>query len=113
MKNLHKLENYLDVLNTKFSVIGLSETWFSPATVSLCSIQGYSAVSNYRLDRKGGGVSALINEKLNFSRRHDLETFTVDVESLFIEIDNTDLGSNRNVLIGVFIVLQILTLIIS
>ena len=86
----------------KFSVIGLSETWYTDSTSSLYTIDGYRSVSNYRSERRGGGVSLLINDILNFSQRKDLDTMCSDVESLFIEMsEKKELSSDKDVLIGV------------
>ena len=37
-RNLNKLENYLEALETNFSFVGLSDTWFSDTTANLYSI---------------------------------------------------------------------------
>ena len=100
-KNLDKLDNYLNVLNTKFSVIGLSETWFSDSTASLYDIQGYEKIDNYRKEKRGGGVSLLINDCLDYSRRKDLDVVTDDVESIFIEIEKKEVSSDKHLIIGV------------
>ena len=58
-------------------------------------------MSKCRLDKKGGGVSLYINEKIPFIERHDLNVFNEYIESVFIEIDKSKLNVEKNVIIGV------------
>ena len=46
-------------------------------------------------------MSALVHDRFNFCRREDLDTFTSDTESLFIEFDKMDAGTTKNVIVGV------------
>ena len=58
-------------------------------------------IGRKRTNRKGGGVSLFIKENFNFARRTELDIFEPDIESVFIELDKSDLSSQKNVLIGV------------
>ena len=100
-KNLVSLENYLMLLDTKFTIIGLTETWLTDSTASLYSIDGYTSINNYRIERRGGGVSVLINDNMRYHRRKELDTFTPNFECVFIELDKADISSSKNILIGV------------
>ena len=55
-RNHAKLKMYLSLLRNNFKFIGVSETWFTEATVHLYNIDGYNQVSVYRTDKRGGGV---------------------------------------------------------
>ena len=48
------------------------------------NIDGYSFVSKPRINGKGGGIACYINENINWTRRHDLESN--DLECIWIEI---------------------------
>ena len=58
-------------------------------------------MSKCRSNKKGGGVSLYINEKIPFIERHDLNVFNEYIESVFIEIDKPKLNVEKNVIIGV------------
>ena len=65
------------------------------------SINGYKNVDNFRADKRGGGVSLLVKDNMNFSRRKDLDILSTEVESVFIELDKKEVTGNKNVIIGV------------
>ena len=56
-KNLDSFENYLNLLNHNFTVIGLSETWLSKDDYDLSRLSGYNFIGHHRSDRIGGGVA--------------------------------------------------------
>ena len=100
-KNLSSVDNFLHYLNNKFTVIGLTETWFKSHNVDLYSIPGYIHENNYRDKKVGGGVSMCILDSIEYIRRDDLEVCTVDIESIFVEINKEYIDSSCNVIIGV------------
>ena len=100
-KNMNKFENYLELLNHKFSIIGITETWLKESTKQLYSLDGYQPIHICRPDRSGGGVSLLIKDHLEYTVRTDLCVSEASVESLFIEIDKNVVGKNKNVIVGV------------
>ena len=100
-KNIDKLSSYLDSLQIKFSFIGLTETWYSDNTCSLYDIEGYNQESFYRQQRRGGGVSLLIDKHIPYAIRSDLNIFDSDAETLFIEVDKCVFKTERNMVIGV------------
>ena len=56
-----QLEAYFKVLDHDFSVIGLSETWFSKSKHAEFGLPGYQEPEhNYREGRDGGGVSLFL-----------------------------------------------------
>ena len=52
-RNYANLTNLLANVDTKFSVIGITETWLQNVEHN-CSIEGYHFVHNYRQNRQGG-----------------------------------------------------------
>ena len=42
-------------LDLKFSLIGISETWFKDISQT-CDIPGYKFIHNHRIDADGGGL---------------------------------------------------------
>ena len=53
-RNLSAFENFLQLLNYDFKVIGLSETWFNENNHDLFCMSGYTITSNYRTKKVGG-----------------------------------------------------------
>ena len=100
-KNLGKFDAYLDLFQFPFSIIALSETWLHDHNAGLYRIDGYRLIEKHRTSKKGGGVAILMKNELNCVYREDLSLFNEDIETVFIEIDKSDLDFNTNVLIGV------------
>ena len=97
-----QLEAYFKVLDHDFSVIGLSETWFCKATCDNYGLQGYLPPEhNYREGRMGGGVSLYIKSGISYKPRKDLRFLEPYIETLFVEISNTCLNIEKNVVVGV------------
>ena len=63
-KNLHRLIVYLKTFNHTFHVIAISETWANNANYSFLNISRYNSHTNYRTERRGGGVALYIHESL-------------------------------------------------
>ena len=85
-RNFDSLTNLLSLINHKFSVIGISETWPQDSAHTI-DINEYNFVHNYRNDRSGGGIGLYLSLDLEYKLCNDL-TFPQQscVESLFIEI---------------------------
>ena len=100
-KKLGRLITYLDVLSFNFTVLGLTETWFTEHNKNLYNIKGYSIENRIRQNKLG--ASLLIQSNIEYTSRDDLNDLYVEPEMLFIEIDVIML------LLVLFTVLQILT----
>ena len=73
--------------NSQIDIILLCETFLSKQTVSMVRIPRYTHVSNYRKNKKGGGVSILIKDGISYERHQDLDVFEEgQTESVFVEI---------------------------
>ena len=54
-KNIGKLSNFLSLIDNKFSIIGLSETWLHSDNVELYEVPDYRSIHVTRPNKKGGG----------------------------------------------------------
>ena len=55
-KNIGKLCDFLSLIDNKFTIIGLSETWLHSDNVDLYEIPEYTSIRVTRPSKKGGGV---------------------------------------------------------
>ena len=101
-RHLHELEAYISNLHHEFSIIAISETWFSDATIDTYQMEGYAHEYQYRKDRCGGGVSLFVKNNLSYILRKDLILFNQSVECLFIELQNTDSSRSYSIIVGWF-----------
>ena len=96
--NLDALSLFLSSLSIQTSVIGITETWLTEnSPLSLCNISNYEFIGNNRKLKRGGGVGVYIRKDISFNRRTDLDVFTDFLESIFIELEQ----SNSSTIIGV------------
>ena len=100
-KNLGNFENYLNMLNHDFTVIGLSETWLNDDDINLYGLCGYKVIGHHRVNRAGGGVAVCVQDHVYFKERPDLSYFDGDCETVFIEMEKGHKLQNHNVIIGV------------
>ena len=85
--NLPALESCLDIMDFKFSIIGISENWLLDGNCDSYNIEGYTLGECDRPARKGGGVGIYLKSSIPFQLRTDL---VIDNESrvfIFIEIE--------------------------
>lgn len=100
-RNLDNFEKYIASLDIHFSLIALSETWLKPENEHCYGLEGYTAEHNVRKVKVGGGVSLLITDGIDYTRREDLCTSSNVAETLFVEIDKSLFGGNSNIVVGV------------
>ena len=101
-KNQCDLVNYLNTLNTEFSVIGLSETWLNTNNCTLYDIDNYDHVCQYRQNKKGGGVSLFIKSDITYKVIDPLKVNDEFMECIFVEIDDCHVcPGKKSVLVGV------------
>ena len=87
-------------LNFELSCLGISETWLNECKEPLHDIPGYSTVSKYRPDKRGGGVSLYIRHEIPFTVRHDVDCVDCEMGAIFIEIDQNVFQTSSNIVIG-------------
>ena len=96
-RNFEHFENLLHSINNfKFSIIGITETWLHENSPDLFNLPNYKLLRADRKGRRGGVVAFYISQDLKFKIRSDIKL--TQVESLFIEIDNSNL---KNIVVGV------------
>ena len=85
-RNFDNLVNFFTSIKSKFSVIGISETWLADSDHT---VDSYNFIYKHRPSRAGGGVGMHLDVDLAFKFRNDLSRDTdesLSVESLFIEV---------------------------
>jgi hypothetical protein len=98
-RNFDSLTNLLLLVDHKFSVIGISETWLQDSSHTV-DIDGYNFVHSHRNDRSGGGLGLYLSLELEYKLRKDLSFPKQScVESLFIEILTNAKG--KNIIVGI------------
>ena len=70
----------------------LEETWLTETNQSHVCLPGYNYYGKSHPNRKGGGVGFLINNRLSYKARPDLEIKSNTVEHCFIEIRGKKYG---------------------
>ena len=99
-KHYDEMDLYLKSLEFKFSFIGLTEIWLNIDKEKFYDLNGYTSVSRYRKDRKGGGVSLHILQGI--ALRNDLDYCDSEMETtVFIEIDKSIFNTGASIVIGV------------
>ena len=96
-----ELDCYLKALERPFTVIGISETWLNENNFTFYSIEGYSMECVNRFGRQGGGVSILIQERIDYVKRADLCHSTDFIECVFVEVFKGKINSNKHIIVGV------------
>ena len=98
-----QLEAYLSTLNHDFSMIGMTETWFNNSYKAKISnfISDDPNLHTYRKDRGGGGASLFLREGLEYKPRKDLNFLEDNIESVFVEISNSCISIDKNLIVGV------------
>jgi exonuclease III len=99
-KNLNDLDSYLKMLSTKFTIIGLTETWLTESNAQCYSIEEYKHYFDLRKNRRGGGISLFVKNHITVIERSDLYVQNALCQSLFIELEKDNLNISENVIIG-------------
>jgi hypothetical protein len=99
-KNYKSLNAMLDIIDHKFSVIGLTESWLKDYNYSLYNFAGYNQEAITRSTGQGGGISVFINNTLNYKVREDLGHSDLDTEMLWVEVEKNQVEFKKNTLIG-------------
>ena len=100
-KNFEDFQDFYKSLNTKFSTICLTETWANDSDInhnSLFQLEGYIPVHQIRKSRQGEGIVIFIRDSLLYKLRNNLSINCEDIESLSIEILNSQ---TRNIIFNV------------
>jgi len=85
-----------NLLDFKFTVIGITETWLRPDSPPIFNLDTYDMNRADRIGGKGGGVAIYVQNQTQYKKRTDIH---VDgTEDIFIEIVNKH---GKNMIIGV------------
>ena len=63
-------------------------------------LHGYCIVENHRESQVGGSVAICIQDQISAAKRNDISVYCDDIESVFVEVDKDQIGSNKNIVIG-------------
>ena len=99
VSNFDSLTLSLEAISKDFTVIGITETWFTknPTNSTMCNLNNYILHYSSRTNR-GGGVALYVNKSLQIRPREDLSIFQENVvESLFIEV----MSHRKTLIVGV------------
>ena len=100
-QNLSAFENYMQLLDHQFTVIGFTETWLQDDSHDLYGLKGYHFIGNHRVNKTGGGVAICLKNHIDYTKRSDLSHISEDMESVFIEIVNDQMHTKKDIIIGV------------
>ena len=78
----------------------MSESWLSDINSDMFSITGYKHEYLYRENRKGGGVSLFLQKNLAYKTRGNLNLINKNIDTVFIEVDQVQIGISSNAIIG-------------
>ena len=95
-QNLGDFEQYLSLLGTIITIIGVSETWLDDCECLLYELNCYYLREEHRISKKGDGVGIFVENGICFCKREDLCIFEEYVECVTIEIDKSSLNSDKN-----------------
>ena len=70
-KNLFNFDAYLQNINNKFDVIGISETWLNEFTVERYTLDRYKHEYKLRKAKRGGGVSLFVGGHITYKVREN------------------------------------------
>ena len=100
-KNFEAFQDFCKSLNTKFSITRLAETWANDSYInqnSLFQLGGHIPVHQIRKSCKGGRIVIFTSDSLLYKLHNDLSIDCEDIESLSIEILNSQ---SRNIIFNV------------
>lgn len=99
-KKLGLLTDLLSTLQSKFTLIGVTETWLDSHMATMCNIDGYNHIFDVRKNRIGGGTSLFISKNIKYQLRPELNIFNDDINSVFVELDKSTTSNNKPIIVG-------------
>ena len=100
-QKINQLVAYLNILDHEFTVIGLTETWFDTGKAATCTLNGYHSEHSHRVGKTGGGASLFLKPGISYKTRKDLCMVEDYIETVFVEISNSCLVTDKNIVVGV------------
>jgi hypothetical protein len=99
-KNYRMLQNTLAIIDNKYDVIILSETWLKPHNIDTFALDGYQHEYITRTGKAGGGLSIYIKNAIQYNILPEMTVNTIDTEMLWIELKKDNLFFEKNLIIG-------------
>ena len=100
-QNLADFERHLNLLDMRFTIIGVSGTWLDDCDCLLNELNVYDLIEEHRVSKRGGGVGIFVKNGMCFSKREDLCIFEKYAECVTIEIEKPSLNSDKNIIVCV------------
>ena len=100
-KNSEEFLAYLTNCSHSFDIIILTETWGRDETHALFHIPGYNSAHNYRINKRGGGVSIFIKDRYKYTTIDLLNISEEALESVAVKISSPNSGKSTTIL-GVY-----------
>ena len=96
-----QLTSLLNNLNTELKIVAISETWIKPFHINY-NIPNYNIEQDFRHQKRGGGVCLYLHSVIQYKLRNDLKLGNNPelVNSVFIEIEKSTIGTIKNVIVG-------------
>ena len=101
LKNIGKLCDFLSLIDNKFTIIGLSETWLHSDNVDFYEIPEYTTIHVTRPSKKGGGVSLYVHSSLEYTVLSKMSIITEYLECVFIEVNARTMTQNKKIIVGI------------
>lgn len=94
-KHFDDIIDFFTNVNHSFSVVCFSETWLIPTDASLYGIPRYNAEFSFRENSRYGGSAIFILDNQSYIRRNDISFTCANVESVWLEFDQSFLETNN------------------
>jgi hypothetical protein len=72
LSNTNSFKHFLNSLDYKFQIIGLTETWLNNINCENFELIDYNYIGLNRINKKGGGVGMYISKQIQYKIRKDL-----------------------------------------
>ena len=91
-----QLTSLLNNLNIELKIVAISETWIKPFHINY-NIPNYNIEQDFRLQKRGGGVSLYLHSVIQYKLRNDLKLGNNPelVNSVFVEIEKSTIGTKK------------------
>ena len=100
-KNMCKLCDLVSLIDNKFTIIGLIETWLHSDNIDLYEIPEYTSIHVIRPSKKGGGVSLYVHSSLEYTVLLEMSVITEYLECVFIEVNTRTMTQNKKIIVGI------------
>ena len=100
-KNIGKLCDLLSLIDNKFTIIGVSETWLHSDNVDLYVIPEYTSIHVTRPSKKGGGVSLYVRSSLEYTVLSEMSIITEYLKCVFIDVNTRTMTQHKKIIVGI------------